>query len=110
MLKFRSVNILCGVALVILLVVDRMYEIHSFWYWILALLYIGIVAYGSAVLSAQFFLPVRYQGSEESNSVALTFDDGPIAGRTEEILRILDSHSVRAAFFASAIGLKQIPN
>lgn len=99
MLKFRSVNILCGVALVILLVLDRMYEIHSFWYWILALLYIGIVAYGSAVLSAQFFLPVRYQGSEESNSVALTFDDGPIAGRTEEILRILDSHSVRAAFF-----------
>jgi len=99
MLKFRSVNILCGVALVILLVVDRMYDIHSLWYWILALLYVGTVAYGSAVLSAQFFLPVRYHGSEESNSVALTFDDGPIAGKTEEILRILESHSVRAAFF-----------
>ena len=99
MLKFRSVNILCGAALVILIVVDRMYDIHSFWYWILVLLYLSIVAYGSSVLSAQFFLPVSYQGSEASNSVALTFDDGPIAGRTEEILRILESHSVSAAFF-----------
>jgi len=99
MLKFRSVNILCGVSLVILLVVDRMYDIHSFWYWILALLYIGTLTYGSAVLSAQFFLPVRYQGSAGSNSVALTFDDGPIAGRTEQILKILESQAVSAAFF-----------
>jgi peptidoglycan/xylan/chitin deacetylase (PgdA/CDA1 family) len=65
----------------------------------LAFLYIGIVTYGSAVLSMQFFLPVRYQGNRESNSVALTFDDGPIAGRTEEILRILELHGVSAAFF-----------
>ena len=99
MLKFRSVNILFGVGLVILIVLDRMYDIHSVWYWILALIYIGIVTYGSAVLSMQFFLPVRYQGDKESNGVSLTFDDGPIAGRTEEILRILELHGVSAAFF-----------
>lgn len=99
MLKFRYINILFGVALVILIAVDRTYDIHSIWYWILVLVYLGIVAYGSAVLSAQFFLPVKYEGSTESNSVALTFDDGPIAGRTEEILRILESHNVHAAFF-----------
>lgn len=99
MVTFRSVNILCGVALVTLVVVDRWYDTDAFWYLILAAVYIGIVAYGSAVLSAQFFMPVRYRGSEGSNSVALTFDDGPIAGRTEEILRILESHGVSAAFF-----------
>ena len=99
MLKFRSINILFGVALVTLIALDRMYDMLSIWYWILALVYVAIVAYGSAVLSAQFFMPVRYEGSLESNSVALTFDDGPIAGRTEEILKILESHDVQAAFF-----------
>ena len=99
MLKFRSINILFGAGLVILVVLDRMYDVAAVWYWLWVLLYVGIVVYGSSVLSAQFFLPVSCQGSEESKSVALTFDDGPIAGRTEEILRILESHSVSAAFF-----------
>jgi peptidoglycan/xylan/chitin deacetylase (PgdA/CDA1 family) len=99
MLKFRTVNILFGVVLVILIIADRSFDIPSIWYWIVVALYLGIVTYGTAVLSAQFFLPVKYKGDKASNSVALTFDDGPIAGKTDEILRILHSHGVHAAFF-----------
>jgi len=47
----------------------------------------------------QFFLPVRWKGDEHSNSIAITFDDGPVPGRTEKILDILKSGQVRAAFF-----------
>lgn len=99
MLKFGTVNIIFGVVLVTLIIADQTYAISSVYYWMVATLYLGILTYGSAVLSAQFFLPVRYKGSRESNSVALTFDDGPVAGKTEEILRILHSHDVHAAFF-----------
>src|SRR5678809_705277 len=99
MLKFRTVNILFAVTLLALIAVDWSYDLHVVWYWIVLFLYLGIVTYGSAVLSAQFFLPVIYRANGESNSVALTFDDGPIAGKTEEILRILSAHNVHAAFF-----------
>ena len=99
MLKFRTINIIFGVVLVILLIADRAYNIPSIWYWIVVAIYLGVVAYGTSVLSAQFFLPVMYKGSRSSNSVALTFDDGPIAGNTDEVLRILQAHNVHAAFF-----------
>ena len=99
MLKFGTINIVFGLSLVLLLVADKVYDVSSYWYWLVAALYVGIVSYGTAVLSAQFFMPVMYQGTRSSNSVALTFDDGPIAGKTEQILRILESHDVHAAFF-----------
>ncbi len=72
----------------------------SWWsYGILATLYVAILAYGTAVLSVQFFMPVKFKGDDSSGSVAITFDDGPIPGRTEAILEILKSHQVSAAFF-----------
>ena len=99
MLKFRTINIICLIVLMMLIIADRTYAISSVWYWVVVAIYLGVVTYGTAVLSAEFFLPVKYKGNEASNSVALTFDDGPIAGRTEEILSILKSHNVHAAFF-----------
>lgn len=99
MLKFRTINIISIAVLMILLLADRAYDISPIWYWLLVVLYSAVVAYGTSVLSAEFFLPVKYKGANNSNSVALTFDDGPIAGKTEEILRILKSHDVKAAFF-----------
>ncbi len=99
MLKYRTINIIFILVLMILLLADRTYDLSSIWYWLVVVVYLGVVAYGTSVMSAQFFLPVRYRGERSSNSVALTFDDGPIAGRTEEILRILESHDVHAAFF-----------
>ena len=47
----------------------------------------------------QFFLPVKWKGDEHSNSIAITFDDGPVPGGTEKILDILKSGHVQAAFF-----------
>jgi len=99
MLKFNTINIIFGTALVFLLVYDRTGDLPFWSYGILGLLYLIIQVYGTAVLSAQFFLPVKFKGDTRSNSIALTFDDGPIPGRTEEILEILKSHNVPAAFF-----------
>ncbi len=99
MLKFKTINALFLATLALLLVYERVFALPYRAFGFLLFAYLVIQAYGSAVLSAQFFLPVRYKGNEHSNSVALTFDDGPVPGRTEKILDILKLHEVSAAFF-----------
>jgi len=39
------------------------------------------------------------EGAEASGEIALTFDDGPAAETTSEVLRILAAHHVKGAFF-----------
>jgi peptidoglycan/xylan/chitin deacetylase (PgdA/CDA1 family) len=42
---------------------------------------------------------IRYRGPSASNRVALTFDDGPVPGVTDEIVRGLTARGHRATFF-----------
>lgn len=42
--------------------------------------------------------------------VALTFDDGPTAGHTEEVLDILEQHDVRATFFVTGAEVEENPD
>src|SRR5258708_11451819 len=99
MLKYKTINILFLAILALLLMYERMIAIPFLAVGFLLFAYLVIQAYGSAFLSSQFFLPVRSRGDEHSNSVAITFDDGPIPGRTEKILDILKVHEVSAAVF-----------
>lgn len=99
MFRFRTINIVFAIALAVLLVYDQFQEV-SFWiYNGIVLAYVGILAYGTTVLSTQFFLPVKFAGERHSKNIALTFDDGPIPEKTEEILRILKLYNAPAAFF-----------
>ncbi len=71
-----------------------------FWiYIILILSYLIIHIAGSIFLSMQFFLPAKFKGRAESNAIAITFDDGPVPGKTEKILEILSQHKIHASFF-----------
>lgn len=99
MLRFRTVNITFAVALMGLLVYGRFQPVSFWWYVIIAVAYLGLQVYGTAVLSTQFFMPVKFRGEGHSKKIALTFDDGPIPGKTEEILRILKLYNAPAAFF-----------
>lgn len=98
MLKFWVTNALFLTAIVVLLLLDRERQVPLWSYGIVALGYVLIHAYGSTVLSAQFFMPVKCR-ADHPNNIALTFDDGPVPGKTEKILEILATHNVRAAFF-----------
>lgn len=42
---------------------------------------------------------VIWAGSAQHKNVALTFDDGPNAKYTPQVLKVLDEHKVRATFF-----------
>ena len=45
MLKFGTINIIFGLSLVLLLVADRMYDVSSFWYWL-----VGCIIRGYCVI------------------------------------------------------------
>src|SRR5258708_1338340 len=63
------------------------------------MLYFALLIYGTMNVSAQFFMPILCKGSPQSAAIAITFDDGPLPGKTDQILKILKAHNVSAAFF-----------
>jgi peptidoglycan/xylan/chitin deacetylase (PgdA/CDA1 family) len=107
MLKGRIVNI-CFFLIFFIVVINDVFMAISGWsYLAIVLGYLCFQVYGSFVLSAQFFLPVRYKG--KGNVIALTFDDGPIPGKTEKILEILKLHQATATFFCIGHRVKEHP-
>lgn len=108
MLKYKTVNTLFLALLALIVLYDQTAYVSPWIYGTVILIYFGLQAYGSSVLSAQFFVPVKWRGDGSSQAVALTFDDGPVPGNTDEILRILRSYNTPAAFFC--IGNKTVKN
>src|SRR5215831_17240696 len=47
----------------------------------------------------QFFGEIVPRVNTRQKVVALTFDDGPLPGATEEVLSVLDEEGVKATFF-----------
>jgi peptidoglycan/xylan/chitin deacetylase (PgdA/CDA1 family) len=76
-------------------------------YVVLAVLYSAICAYGTSVMSFQFFMPARCRGPKDARSIAVTFDDGPVADKTDRLLDLLKQHQVPAAFFCIGNRVKE---
>jgi peptidoglycan/xylan/chitin deacetylase (PgdA/CDA1 family) len=66
---------------------------------LVAILYISLLALGSARIQMNFYLKSVNRGSPDESKVALTFDDGPDEKTTSEILDILEKHQIKATFF-----------
>jgi peptidoglycan/xylan/chitin deacetylase (PgdA/CDA1 family) len=110
MLKSRIVNI-CFLLIFFIVVINDVFTNLSVWaYLVPVLVYVAFQVYGSFNISASFFIPVRSKASIPGKAIALTFDDGPIPGRTERILDILKTHRVHAAFFCIGHRVKEHPN
>ncbi|HWK03006.1 MAG TPA: polysaccharide deacetylase family protein [Puia sp.] len=100
MLNFRNTNILFG-ALTILLIGLHIFHggISFFVYPVLLFIYSWVLFYGCAYVGSNFFLPVICAAKTDKKEIALSFDDGPAADYTGEILAILREEKVPAAFF-----------
>ena len=88
---------------------DGVWNFSLYWYMSLVVVYLLLNVYGSAVLSAQYFVPARTRAQVSTQSIALTFDDGPVSGHTERILDILKRYDVPAAFFCIGHRVKENP-
>lgn len=78
---------------------DRTFDLSIWYYVLLFTIYIAIQVYGTLVVSASFFIPIKCAGSKQFPAVALTFDDGPLPLMTDKILDILKQYEAPATFF-----------
>lgn len=64
--------------------------------------------YATYAVRSQWLGPTVWRGSENTNAVALTFDDGP-SEDTAAILDILEEYRVKAAFFMIGSQVEKFP-
>jgi peptidoglycan-N-acetylglucosamine deacetylase len=63
----------------------------------IALLFVGVTAYGSAQIQANYFVKSINKGGMKA--ISLTFDDGPDPDSTPRILDTLKEYNLKATFF-----------
>ena len=108
-MTYRLTNILFSILLGIVAVADWQMDVPFFLYGILALLYLLIVGHGTLFISAQFFIKTHCRATQVSNSIVLTFDDGPAGAKTSSVLNTLREHGVKATFFCIGKNIKAFP-
>ena len=81
--------------------------------WVIAaaILFAGfsLYVYAWSIPTLQLFSPAVLRGPRNENRIALTFDDGPCAGYTEQILDLLRARSVKATFFVCGRNVERSP-
>jgi peptidoglycan/xylan/chitin deacetylase (PgdA/CDA1 family) len=99
MLNHRNTSILFVVILVALNGVNMAYSIHWLWFVIATVLFGSIEFYGAYFVYSNFHIKAICKVNTDKKLVALTFDDGPMEGRTQKVLDVLQKHNVKATFF-----------
>lgn len=80
--------------------------IAVFWFdysWLILLAFIllfsiGLV-FGSINVCSNFYIKTICKGNNQTNSISITFDDGPNPNTTPKILDILKENQIKACFF-----------
>ena len=70
---------------------------------------LGLYVYAWSIPTLQLFASAILRGPADGIRIALTFDDGPCSGYTEQILEILRSHEVIATFFVCGQNVERCP-
>jgi peptidoglycan/xylan/chitin deacetylase (PgdA/CDA1 family) len=110
MLKRRIVDISFFAIIFIVAVNDAFGSMSPWFYLVPVIVYCGFHIYGSINLGAEYFVPVRSRAAVAANAISLTFDDGPIPGKTEKVLEILKNYQAPAAFFCIGHRVKENPS
>lgn len=76
---------------------------------ILLAVYLVIFALGVSILRLNFFVKATCRGEATTRGAALTFDDGPDPSTTPELLKVLERHEIKAAFFPIGVIAEKHP-
>jgi peptidoglycan/xylan/chitin deacetylase (PgdA/CDA1 family) len=99
MLNFRNTNIVFAICFLALIAFQYCNGFDVSWFIGLLLLYTAVLFYGSFYIRSNFFLKTFFSGKTKEKIIALSFDDGPSAEFTPQILQTLKAHNVSATFF-----------
>jgi peptidoglycan/xylan/chitin deacetylase (PgdA/CDA1 family) len=92
-------NMLFISLLLLIIAVEMEYDIPDYIYILLPVVYLLLLSYGCYYVGSNFFIPVICSAQTNKKVIALSFDDGPTAENTLQILQILKDINAEAAFF-----------
>lgn len=99
MLNFRNTNIFVIILFVAAIGYHITYGLSWMIYLVIFIAYTLLLFYGSYFVFSDFFLKVICAADTDKKEIAISFDDGPAADYTPEILSLLKQYQVEAAFF-----------
>lgn len=99
MLNFRNTNVLFICVLTISITCNLWVKVPFYTYLILVAAYSATLFYGCYYIGSNFFIHIVCSAQTDEKVIAISFDDGPDATKTPEILKILKENKVQAAFF-----------
>lgn len=99
MLNFRNTNIFFALLLMALTGLHIKYGMPVYVYPLLFVVYSLIIFRGCYYVGSGFFIKIICKAETGKKEIAISFDDGPAASYTKEILEVLKNENVKAAFF-----------
>ena len=98
------------VTLVVLLVLDLVFEVFLFRIlWVLNV-FIALFLFQFTGLKKGLFVKPVYALPGDDKNLALTFDDGPHPEHTPKLLEIMEKYGVKATFFLTGTQLEKHPD
>lgn len=99
MLHFKPVLRIFLTLLTLCVGLDFFYDVPGIAYAFIVTLFVLVMGYGSVAIDSQFFVPAICNLPTDKRVIALTFDDGPNAQITPQVLDILKEYNAPATFF-----------
>lgn len=109
MITHKNISIFFIFILLILNLINLYVTIHFLWFLGIILLWIGINAVGSSLISSNYHVKAYCNNSSETEKkIAITFDDGPSV-YTLEVLQLLKKYNAKATFFCIGKNIETYP-
>lgn len=109
MITHKNISLFFIFLLLLLFLLKISLAINELWFLIIALLWIGINAFGSARISSNYHVKAFCSNPlETEKKIALTFDDGPSI-YTLQVLELLKKYNAKATFFCIGKNIEAHP-
>ncbi|KAF2328349.1 polysaccharide deacetylase family protein [Flavobacterium nitrogenifigens] len=109
MITHKNISLFFIFLLLLLFLLKISLAINELWFLIIALLWIGINAFGSSRISSNYHVKAFCSNPlETEKKIALTFDDGPSI-YTLEVLELLKKYNAKATFFCIGKNIETHP-
>lgn len=109
MITHKNISLFFIFLLLLLFLLKISLAINELWFLIIALLWIGINAFGSSRISSNYHVKAFCNNPlETEKKIALTFDDGPSI-YTLEVLELLKKYNAKATFFCIGKNIETHP-
>lgn len=110
MSKYKTTTVIF-LLLLLSAAIYRYFLPFSLWYFLpLILIYLTLISIGVFNIRLGFFIKSNYAGNAAKPEISITFDDGPDAINTPQILEILEKENIKATFFCIGKKIKEQEN